>query len=453
MAFNPATTPQLHLKNPKLWWPNGFGPQNLYPVHLAFEADGGVSDATDFSVGVRKITYTVPGTDNLTVSVNGVRVMCKGGDWGMDEAMKRIPRERLEAQIRMHQLANYTIIRNWVGQSTSEDFYELCDKYGIMLWDEFFQPNPLDGPNPTDLDTYLANAREKIVRFRNHPSIAIWCARNEGFPPKNISEGLLKLMAELEPTRLYQPSSTSGHGVHSGGGYNWGAPQQFYQFRYGLSEAFKTEIGSVSVPTLEGVHAMMPKTDWESINDDWAEHDLARGAQAGSHYPEQLNGRYGPAINLADFVRKAQLMNYEAFRAMYEGRFAKMFNPVTGVITWMSNPAQPSFVWQLYSYDLEPNASLFGTRKACEPVHIMLDQSSDHAEVINNLSTPLSGATAFLYVYQHGWNIGLSEPMESRGPREPGDRSRRDLLARHRAVAGPFRQTGIEGCGRKAALG
>jgi hypothetical protein len=399
VTLNPATLPQLHLINPKLWWPNGYGPQNLYPVHLAFEADGSVSDATDFSVGVRKMTYTVPGTDNLTVSVNGIRVMCKGGDWGMDEAMKRIPRERLEAQIRLHQLANYTIIRNWVGQSTSEDFYELCDKYGIMLWDEFFQPNPLNGPNPTDLDTYLANARDKVVRFRNHPSIAIWCARNEGFPPKEINAGLTKLMAELEPTRLYQPSSTSGHGVHSGGGYNWGAPTQFYQFRYGDSEAFKTEVGSVSVPTLEAVHAMMPKADWESINDDWAEHDFARGAQAGNRYPNQLNSRYGTAINLADFVRKAQLMNYEAFRAMYEARFAKMFNPVTGVITWMSNPAQPSFVWQLYSHDLEPNASLFAVRKACEPVHVMLNQSNDHVEIINNLGSPLSGATAFLQVY------------------------------------------------------
>ncbi len=124
--------------------------------------------------------------------------------------MKRIPRERLEAEIRMHQLANLNLIRNWVGQSTSEDFYDLCDKYGILLWDEFFQPNPSDGPNPTDLDTYIANVRDKILRFRNHPSIAVWCARNEGFPPKEIDDALRNLMAELEPTRRYQPSSTDG---------------------------------------------------------------------------------------------------------------------------------------------------------------------------------------------------------------------------------------------------
>ncbi len=91
-----------------------------------------------------------------------------------------------------------------MGQSTGEDFYELCDKYGILLWDEFFQPNPNDGPNPTDLETYVANVREKILRFRNHPSIAVWCARNEGFPPPEIDAILRKAMAELEPTRRYQ---------------------------------------------------------------------------------------------------------------------------------------------------------------------------------------------------------------------------------------------------------
>ena len=161
VSLDSRSVPQLRVRHPKLWWPNGFGPQNLYTLKLSFQVGGDVSDEKDVSFGIRKITYSVPDSENLTISVNGVRVFCKGGNWGLDEAMKRIPRERLEAQIRMHQIANYTIIRNWVGQSTSEDFYELCDKYGLLLWDEFFQLNPSDGPNPTDLDTYLANVREK----------------------------------------------------------------------------------------------------------------------------------------------------------------------------------------------------------------------------------------------------------------------------------------------------
>jgi beta-galactosidase/beta-glucuronidase len=381
LTLNPTNLPVLRLKNPKLWWPNGFGPQNLYTLKLRFEADGQVSDHQELNFGIRKITYLVPDSENLTISVNGVPVFCKGGDWGMDEAMKRIPRERLEAEIRMHQLANYTIIRNWVGQSTSEDFYDLCDKYGILLWDEFFQPNPSDGPNPTDLDTYLANVREKILRYRNHPAIAVWCARNEGFPPQEIDDRLRVLMKELEPVRLYQPSSTSGHGVNSGGPYGAGHPPRSY---YDFGEAFKTEIGSVSIPTIESIHGMMPEKDWESINDDWAEHDLAKGASGGEAIRKTIGDRYGEVKNLADFVRKGQLLNYETFRAIYEGRTARMFHPSTGVIIWMSNPAQPSFVWQIYHHDLEANSALFAAREACEPVHIQLNEKKGNLLVINN---------------------------------------------------------------------
>lgn len=397
ITLSSATIPSLHVKHPRLWWPNGYGSPSLYKLHLSFSEKGAVSDARDIAFGIRQITYSVPGSSNLTLCVNGVPVIAKGGDWGMDEAMKRIPRARLEAMIRMHQLANYTIIRNWVGQSTSEDFYELCDQYGILVWDEFFQPNPADGPNPIDTGLYLANVREKILRFRQHPCIALWCARNEGNPPPAIGDGIQELINELDPHRLYQPSSTSGRGVISHGPYHWRTPQDFYSF--GVTQAFKTEIGSMSVPTLEAIHAMMPSNDWNDINDDWAEHDFCKGAQQGNLYPGILSSRYGPISSLADFVRKSQLANYEAFRAMYEGRFAKLFHPVTGVITWMSNPAQPSFVWQLYSHDLEPNASLLAVRKACEPVHIQMNQDNWHVMVINSTPKILKGLKVKIRVF------------------------------------------------------
>ncbi len=412
VAMDPKSQPALHVEHPLLWWPNGYGPQNLYTMHLSFEAAEQTSDETSFDFGVRKITYTVPDSENLTVSVNGVRVFLKGGDWGLDEAMKRIPRERLDAEIYMHKLANLNMIRNWVGQSTDEDFYELCDKYGILLWDEFFQPNPSDGPNPDDLPTYIANVRDKVLRYRNHPSIAIWCARNEGYPPKEIDDQLRTLLAELEPTRLYQPSSTAGRGVNSGGPYYWRAPRFYYQY----SEAFKTEIGSSSIPTMESVQGMMPEKDWTEINDDWAEHDLARGAAHGDTYPQTLAERYGKIANLADFVRKSQLANYEAFRAMYEGREARLFNPATAVITWMSNPAQPSFVWQLYHHDLEPNSSLFAVKEASEMVHVQLNEGDGELQVINNRPDVLKGAKVHEWVYSFDGTLKYEHNFPVTGP-------------------------------------
>jgi hypothetical protein len=407
LTFNPANTPSLHFKNPRLWWPNGYGPQNLYTLNLSVMSDKKLSDSRKLDFGIRQITYELPGSPNLALSVNGVPVVAKGGDWGMDEAMKRIPRSRLEAQIRMHQLANYTIIRNWVGQSTSEDFYDLCDRYGILVWDEFFQPNPSDGPNPDDTELYLANVREKILRFRNHPCIALWCGRNEGNPPQAISDGIGKLVAEFDSGRLYQPSSTSGRGVISWGPYHWRTPREFYNF--GDFEAFKTEIGLMSVPTLEAIHAMMPEKDWNVINDDWAEHDFCAGAQDGNHYPEIIGNRYGAFSSLADFVRKSQLANYESYRALYEGRFAKLFHPVTAIITWMSNPAQPSFVWQLYSHDLEPNAALFAVRKACEPIHVMMNQTNWHVMIVNNTTNPLENLAVKTAIYNLDGSLQFAE--------------------------------------------
>jgi len=408
VSFSAQDTPVLHVLNPKLWWPNGYGPQNLYRLRLQFVQGPKISDQQDVNFGVRKITYSVPDSDNLTISVNGVQIFIRGGDWGLDEALKRIPRERLEAEIRLHQLANLNLIRNWVGQSTSEDFYELCDKYGLLLWDEFFQANPSDGPNPDDMTTYVANVRDKILRFRNHPSIAIWCARNEGYPPPQIDAALRKLMTELEPTRVYQPSSTEGRGVKSSGPYYWREPREFYK----IDAAFKTETGSMSVPTLESVHGMMPWKDWESINDDWAEHDFAKGAQRGDLYPGQIAKRYGEIANLADFVRKAQMANYEAYRAMYEGREVGLFHPATGVITWMSAPAHPSFVWQLYDYDLEPNASLFGVKKAGEMVHVALNEATGHLTAVNNSAKAMNGAVANVTIYNLDGSVASEHPSD-----------------------------------------
>ena len=396
VLLDTSTVAALHMDKPELWWPNGYGPQNLYHLSLAVDAGGGVSDGAELNFGVRRIDYQVADSENLTISVNGVKVMVRGGNWGLDEGMKRVPLKRLDAQFHMHALANMNMIRNWVGQSTSPDFYAMADKYGMLLWDEFFQPNPSDGPDPADVPAYLANVQDKILQYRNHPSIAVWCARNEGYPPKALDDMLKVMMASLDPSRLYQSNSADGRGVSSHGPYYWREPRLFYK----LTESFKTETGSMSVPTIESIQGMMPEKDWETINDDWAQHDMAKGAQHGDSYPQELAKRFGPIRNLADFVRKAQLANYEAYRAMYEGRNAQMFTATTGVLTWMSHPAQPSFVWQLYHYDLDPNASLYGVRKASETQHVQLNQENQGIEIVNNSPQALISANVAVTVYK-----------------------------------------------------
>ncbi len=402
LTFNRTNAPSLHILNPQLWWPNGYGAPNLYNLQLSASVGGMASDTKSVNFGIRQISYHLPGSTNLALVVNGVPVIAKGGCWGLDEGLKRNSVARLDAEIHMHRLANFMMIRNWCGQSSSEDFYTLCDKYGILVWSEFWQA----GWNPINTNLFLANVRDTILRYRNHPCIAVWCGRNEAYPsPATIAAGDSNLVATLDPQCWYQAQSGSYQVGRDGGGgtksgaqgaaYNWMPPENFYY----VDGPFKTEIGSVSIPTLEAIEAMMPSNDWQTINNDWAEHNFTPGAMECDKYPSVIAARYGPFSNLADFVRKAQLANYEAFRAMYEGRFAKLFHPVTGVLTWMSNPAQPSFVWQLYSHDLEPNASLFAVQEACEPVHIMLNEKTGHLMVINNHPEALTGAKAHVAIY------------------------------------------------------
>ena len=410
VKMNPQNTPQLHLANPKLWWPNGFGEPNLYRLRMSFAVNNVVSDAVELNVGIRKVAYFVDGSRNLTLSVNGVRVFAKGGNWGMDEVLKRIPRRRLEAQIKLHKLANYTILRNWVGQSTTEDLYDLCDRYGIMVWDEFFQANPANGLDPLDAPLYLSNVRDKVLRFRNHPSIVIWCGRNEGAPPPEIDRGIAGIAKELDPDRYYQSSSTAGNGVVSGVSYSWREPRLFY----GIYPAFNTEIGSASIPTLEAIQGWMPQRDLFDINfpnDDWAGHSLVSGNGNPVDKPFQvaLAKRYGAYKTLPDFVRKAQLADYEAFRAMYEARMSRLFNPTTAIITWMSNPACPSFIWQIYDYSLEPFGSFFGVKKASEQLHIMMTQDDFKIMLINHTPVPLKDMTYRLRILNLDGSVRFDE--------------------------------------------
>ena len=231
---------QLNFKNPRLWWPNGYGKQNLYFLKLRVETNGTISDEKTIRFGIREMSYELnvdaplkkamriefnpikdivdgkPVFNNnvlrlfkgfsiatlhnhvdqtkltelkdstmnpfLVIKVNGQRIFCKGGNWGMDDAMKQINRKKLEPYFRLHKDAHFNMIRNWTGQSTEEVFFELADEYGLLVWNDFWISTENYNLNPKDNVLFLDNVREVLKRFRNHPSIALWCARNEGMP-------------------------------------------------------------------------------------------------------------------------------------------------------------------------------------------------------------------------------------------------------------------------------
>jgi glycosyl hydrolase family 2/Ig-like domain-containing protein/concanavalin A-like lectin/glucanase superfamily protein len=332
----------------------------------------------------------------LTIKVNGVRIAARGGSWGMDDMLKRVSRERLEPYFRLHREANVNIIRNWVGQSTEEVFFELADEYGLLVWNDFWASTQNYNIEPEDPALFLENARDTISRFRNHPSIAVWCGRNEGVPQPILNEGLEELTRTVDGTRYYTPTSNQVN-LQNSGPYKYVEPKLYFTM---LNHGFSVETGTPSFPTLENWRTWIPREDLWPISDNWAYHDWHQSSN-GDMTPlmAEMEKEFGAPTSLEDFERKAQMFNYVQHRAVFEGMNAHLWAPNTGRMLWMTQPAWPSSTWQILSSDYDTQASFYAVKKSSEMVHVQLDPSNYTVEVANSWPDTKAGLTVHARVY------------------------------------------------------
>ncbi|MGA9453388.1 MAG: sugar-binding domain-containing protein, partial [Verrucomicrobiia bacterium] len=412
VTLDKANCPVLSLPNPHLWWPNGYGAQPLYTLNLRFECRGAVSDKKVVTFGIRKIDYKVI-NNVLTLCVNGKRILCRGGNWGMDEGMLNCDRAGYDLRVRLHHDANLNMIRNWVGMVGRQAFYDACDRYGILVWDDFWLANPVDGPDPDDHAMFMANARDKVRRVRSHAALALYCGRNEGEPPANLDTGMREATATLDGTRLYIPNSAAGI-VTGHGPYEIKDVEWYFANR---GKTFHSELGIVAVPVVESMRAMMPAENLWPINDMWAVHDYQSPRMP--LYTQRVTQRYGQPTGIEDYCRKAQMVNMESAKAMYECLQA---NQGGGLLVWMTLPAWPSLICQLYDYYFEPTAAYFGARKACEPVHIFWNSDTDRIEAANDTVTNCDNLTAEAWIYgldgKESWHKSVPIDLASTSVRE-----------------------------------
>ena len=295
---------------------------------------------------------------------------------------KRISRARLEPYFRLHRAANLNIIRNWLGQNTEEVFYDLADEYGLLVLNDFWVSTQDFQVEPQDPALFLANARDVISRYRNHPSIAVWFGRNEGVPQPIINEGLADLIASLDGTRYYTGSSNSVN-LQGSGPYNYRPPAQYFT---DLAQGFSVEVGTPSLSTLESLRASIPEADRWPLSDTYAYHDWHFGGNGDvATFMAALAEQFGAGSSLEDFERKAQMMNYVSYRAMFEGFQAHLWTKNSGRLLWMTHPSWPSNSWQIYSSDYDTAAAYYGVKKACEPLHAQLNLP-DFTVAVANIS-------------------------------------------------------------------
>lgn len=438
------------LRNPKLWWPNGYGEPNLYNCTLSCSYDGQPSDRREISFGIRKYEYQYvtnkAGWPVLTFFINGQKIFLKGGNWGMSEYLLRCHGEEYETKIKLHKDMNYNMIRLWTGTVTDDEFYTYCGRYGIMVWDDFWLYVAYN--DVADEEDFKANALDKVKRLRNHPSIAIWCGANETRPKPELDNYLRSIIAlEDHNDRLYKSSSNqdglSGSGwwgnqppkhhfESSGSNLAWNDPA----YPYGSDRGYglRTEIGTATFPNYESVRAFIPAdklwplpTDHQLETDDdnvWNKHYFGKEASNASpiRYKHAVNTQFGQSDNLESFCEKAQYLNIEVMKGMYEAWNDKMWDDATGMLIWMSQSAYPSFVWQTYDYYYDATGAYWGAKQACEPLHIQWNASNNSVKGINSSSKPLIGAYATARVYNlagqelplYGASVKLDIPASER---------------------------------------
>jgi hypothetical protein len=403
--LNPSTHSLLRIKNPKLWWPNGYGEQNLYNVEIEFiSADGHQSDVKSFKTGIRKMSYSEE-NGTLNIWVNGRRLIARGGNWGFSESMLRYRAREYDIAVRYHKEMNFTMIRNWVGQTADDAFYEACDRYGIMVWQDFWLANPLDGPNPNDNVMFMQNVEDFVKRIRNHPSIGLYCGRNEGNPPEVIDSAIRKILLQIHPDVHYISHSSSG-GVSGGGPYR-AMPEKFY-FEKRATEKLHSEMGMPNMVSYESLKQMIPDSALWPIDRLWGVHDFnLESAQYGLSFIQQMNDNFGPVNNLKEWLSIAQWVNYQGYRAMFEAQSKNRM----GMLLWMSHSAWPSMVWQTYDYYFEPTAAYFACKKANEPLHIQYNPLTDSIEVVNYSNPDCAGITAILEILNSDGTLKLKKDI------------------------------------------
>ena len=417
ISFTPEQFAELNINHPRVWWPVHIGEQNLYDLQMELEAGGIVSDRQAARFGIREIDSEMNNQNHLVFKVNGKNLLVRGGGWASDMFLRFDP-ERLRTEFQYVKDMNLNTIR-LEGQLQPDHFYDLADEYGILImagwcccshWEHWTNRDDYkQGPvwDKEDYDVAAKSQADQIRRSRNHPSILMWFNGSDNPPPKDVEQMYVEILKKDSWPNPFVSSATAkpaeltgASGVKMEGPYEWVPPSYWMLDKTGGgAHGFATEISpGPAVPPIESLQRMIPKDHLWPIDEVWNYHAGGGEFKNVNVFTAALNNRYGPAKDVRDYAKKSQLMTYEGQRAMFEAYGGNRYTS-TGVIQWMLNNAWPSLIWHLYDYYLNPGGGYFGTKKACEPVHVQYSYDDRSVLAVNTTLQPLRNLRLTAQVY------------------------------------------------------
>jgi len=409
VTFAPGDFAPLVVADPELWWPHQYGEPVLHDLALEFEVGAGaVSDRASLRFGIREFTADIDERGHLLYRVNGRPILVRGAGWASEMTLRYSTR-RYEQELAYVKDMGLNTVR-LEGKLEDDAFFDIADREGLMVmpgwccchywerWDEW---------EAKDLPIAVAQLRDQILRLRSHPSVFTWYNGSDGPPPAAVEKAYLEVEHELGFPNPVVSSATdkvaefSGpSGVKMRGPYEWVPPAYWYEdTRHGGPHGFATEIGpGPAPPPLETLKTFLPADELWPVGEAWDYHCGGGEFKNLDVFDAAMNARYGRPGDVSDYARTAQLAAYESHRAMFESFGARKY-VATGVIQWMLNNAWPGMIWHLYDYALRPGGSYFGTKKACEPLHVQYGYDDSSVVVVNSTLRDHSGLVATARVF------------------------------------------------------
>lgn len=421
LYFDNKQFEQLQIQNPRLWWPVGYGQPNLYQLNMTAETSSGSTTSINTKFGIRKVE-TYIGAVSRVFKINGKEIYCKGGNWVLDMMLNWTASRYLE-EILLTKNSGLNILRVWGPTGAPpKAFYEAADEHGILLWQDFlndfwgtFKNTPGFTPNG---DLFEKTTIGIVNKYRNHPSLVIWCGGNEGVNPRErlITKNILP-KNDGRDSKHYLTQS-DGDGLHGGGPYHTIKPQNY--FTHDKLRGFSSEIGPSGMPVRESMVKFI--TDLGEnypegklpVNAQWAYHDgTDRGSddRKFSHYDNLVRNCYGQPESLADYFEKSQLLNYDVYRASIESINRYLWHNSSGIALWKSNSSWPSITWQIYDWYLQAHAGYYGVKKASEMIHVQLNRDNMDIVMLNATHQTIDGVTVSAKAFDHQLKL-ISEEQQ-----------------------------------------
>jgi len=408
VVFDPAQFAQLNIDHPRLWWPWQMGTPELNKLELHFKINDQTSDSAETSFGIREVTSELNSAGKRVFSVNGKRILIRGGGWTPDMMLRENP-ERMRDEFAYVRDMGLNTIR-LEGKLETEDFFNLADERGILVmagwcccdaWEHW------KDWGEEQLPIAKASLRDQIYRLRGHPSLLVWLNGSDNPPPANVEQAYLQIEKDLlwpNPvisSATAAPTTVSGQsGVKMTGPYEYVAPNYWMEDSLAANHpqtcnpggcgggyGFNTETSpGPAIPPIESIHAMLPKEHWWPMDDWWKFHAGGENFRDLRVFTEALNARYGAANSLEDYSLKSQVQGYEGIRAMFEAYSRNKYTS-GGVIQWMLNNAWPSLIWHLYDFYLRPGGGYFGAKLALQPLNPLYGYDDRTIYLVNSRYT------------------------------------------------------------------